>query len=130
MGGTWRMFLIFNSGVLGGALLHMYAHCHAFPGLTGMSGGCYSLMGFFLANLLMNWQRVRFRALKLLVITAVICVDFINYKFFRDKVDGYRDTNGTSHSSHIGGSIAGLLVGIALGNNVVHRKCELFLKVM
>jgi len=115
--GHWRIALIFNSGVLGGAFLYMITDCHA--ECVGMSGGCYTLIGVKLANLLLLWtvKTQRFRKLQLAFVLFIVAVDTVCAQLDIANSDGPRP----SFSLHIGGVITGLMVGAICGWSIVEK---------
>jgi len=105
--GCRRMFLMFNFGVFGGAIMYMAADAHS--AVVGMSGGCYALMGIQFADLLMNWNQKRFRKPALLFLLLLAAIDIGSYAMTMGKE--------TSVSAHAGGFGAGLVIGIVIGKN-------------
>lgn len=54
MHGSLRVALMFNIGVVGGAMCYSVNDAHTV--VVGCSGGCYALIGTHIADLLMNWR--------------------------------------------------------------------------
>merc|ERR1719210_44468 len=52
--GPIRMFIMFNSGVLGGACCYLVSDVHT--RVVGMSGGCYALLGMHFGDLIINFH--------------------------------------------------------------------------
>jgi len=113
--GTWRMAVMFNVGVFGGACFCYVNSIHT--NVVGMSGGCYALLGVHLGDLAINWSQRRFRVLKLLVLAA-----FASYDFLTTSVS--HSSGGTSHAAHFGGYVAGVLIALVVGRNTVVRRWE------
>lgn len=99
---SWRVAAVYVLGVITGSMLHSVEN----PGnsLIGASGGVYALFTAHIASIIMNWQDTKHAMLQLYffiiigsteVLTAIYCC-----------------ATTTSNSSHLGGSIAGFLVGI------------------
>lgn len=105
--GCRRMFLMFNFGVVGGAIMYMVLNAHG--AVVGMSGGCYALIGIHLADLLMNWNQKRFRKPALLFLLILGALDITSYALTMG--------GNTSISAHAGGFFAGLVIGIVVGKN-------------
>jgi membrane associated rhomboid family serine protease len=106
--GTSRMFIMFNVGILGGAFSWMVFNPHV-P-VVGMSGGCYSLLGMHLADLVMNWAENPNRKKKLTFLLTLATLDVLN---------GLSTISShTSHAAHSGGYLAGLMIGIVYGRNL------------
>merc|ERR1712241_288934 len=83
--GHFLAFLIFQSGVISGAMAHLINNPHLgssptsekIAGLVGMSGGCYAIHGVHLADLIKNWRQTRFRKSKLVLLLGLMVIDFI-----------------------------------------------------
>jgi len=116
--GHFRMFIMFNAGVLGGAFCNMVADGHT-P-VVGCSGGCYALIGIHIADLIMNWSQKKFRIPTLVFIIFLVTVDFL-FNFLST------EQSNTSHSAHLGGSVAGVAVGIAVVRNLRVSRFERFI---
>mmetsp|Transcript_41971 Transcript_41971/g.115803 ORF Transcript_41971/g.115803 Transcript_41971/m.115803 type:complete len:511 (-) Transcript_41971:166-1698(-) len=136
--GFVKTALIFNIGVFGGACCYFVADIHA--EVVGMSGGCYSLLGMQLGDILMNftehsraaryfrdemqgdtaveyWKRMIFSPwLKLFMLLLIAALNI---------VEGILTLGSqTSHSVHVGGAIAGFFASIVIGENYVLRGRE------
>lgn len=105
--GSLRMFIMFNVGVFGGASANFVANVH--QPIVGMSGGDYALLGMTLADLLVNWRFKKFRKPTLLIVFAVMAVDVALYAAQGEELDG------VSQSTHLGGCVAGVLIGLCIG---------------
>lgn len=123
--GTWRMILMYNAGVIGGAFCFMLIDNHS--GVVGMSGGCYALLGMHLANLVMNWAQMKYRWTQIVLLFLLALMDFINVA--ASKLPGSKDTS-FSHSVHFGGWVAGGVVSIVIGRNLVVKEFERVLMVV
>eukprot|EP00405_Crypthecodinium_cohnii_P017638 CAMPEP_0206448050 /NCGR_PEP_ID=MMETSP0324_2-20121206/17202_1 /ASSEMBLY_ACC=CAM_ASM_000836 /TAXON_ID=2866 /ORGANISM="Crypthecodinium cohnii, Strain Seligo" /LENGTH=411 /DNA_ID=CAMNT_0053917041 /DNA_START=177 /DNA_END=1409 /DNA_ORIENTATION=+ len=110
-----RMALMFNVGVIGGALLYYVNDAH--KSVVGCSGGCYALIGIHLADLIMNWQQKKFRLPTLLLIVILAAVDILSY------MASLSDENA-SQSAHVGGAISGLIIGVLVCRNLKKKKWE------
>merc|ERR1712232_1516244 len=120
------MVTIFNCGVLGGACGHVVSLAHI-ESLIGMSAGCYALLGMHLADLVMNWHQCRYRRMKLSLLMLLIGLDVLQLQF------GIGTSGGggiVSQSAHLGGYIAGLLIGIILGRNLKFHRYERKIQVL
>ncbi|KAK6052689.1 peptidase, S54 family, partial [Cooperia oncophora] len=90
----WRVIVVYLAGVLSvSSLLVSAVDPHVF--LAGASGGVYALLAAHLAELIMNWVR------------GVS----VYQRYFVDKVDR------VSYVSHIGGFVAGVLLGVVVLRN-------------
>lgn len=104
-GPAWMAFF-FQIGVIGGACWTVVFDCHT--SVVGCSGGCYSLVGLQVSDLVMNFS-MRFRRPVLFFVKLfVICVLPI-----ADLASG----PDVSHTAHWGGMLTGLLVGVCFGYN-------------
>mmetsp|Transcript_76431 Transcript_76431/g.224263 ORF Transcript_76431/g.224263 Transcript_76431/m.224263 type:complete len:603 (-) Transcript_76431:102-1910(-) len=112
--------LFFNVGVLAGACCHMVVNTHS-ASLTGMSAGCYSLVGVHLADLLLNWQSRRFGKLKLLLGLVLASVDQTHALA---RTSATFDVWAASASVQGGGCLAGFFLGAAVGPNCLSRRAE------
>mmetsp|Transcript_26612 Transcript_26612/g.70249 ORF Transcript_26612/g.70249 Transcript_26612/m.70249 type:complete len:503 (+) Transcript_26612:105-1613(+) len=108
MHGPIRMFIMFNVGVFGGACCFFVNN--PFDTVVGMSGGCYSLIGMHFADLIMNWHQKKFRLPTLVFILLLAGADISSYLMTMS-------SENASHSAHMGGAIAGLIIGIMIGEN-------------
>jgi len=115
--GTKRMILMYNIGVLGGACANFVFDAHAT--VVGMSGGCYTLMGMHVADLIMNWSQKKYRKPCICIIVVAVAADvLVAHAAYDDS------SNTTSYATHVGGAITGLLVGIIFGKNYEIRQWE------
>eukprot|EP00445_Apocalathium_hangoei_P092822 CAMPEP_0204249560 /NCGR_PEP_ID=MMETSP0361-20130328/99725_1 /ASSEMBLY_ACC=CAM_ASM_000343 /TAXON_ID=268821 /ORGANISM="Scrippsiella Hangoei, Strain SHTV-5" /LENGTH=454 /DNA_ID=CAMNT_0051222829 /DNA_START=110 /DNA_END=1474 /DNA_ORIENTATION=+ len=106
--GTLRITLMFNAGVLGGALSYFLTDAHSV--VVGMSGGCFSLIGVQTASLLLNWRQTAYKRTTLAVILAIAALDLVSARLLMSE--------GISHSAHAGGSVAGFLMAVPLARNL------------
>jgi len=118
--GTLLLAFMFNVGVFGGACCYFVSDLHT--RVVGMSGGCYALLGMHLADVVMNWAEKAYSKQKLIFLIVVAAADLISAYFTLG--------SGTSHSAHLGGYVAGLLIGILAGRNLVTLGCERGLKAI
>lgn len=108
--GHRRMILMYNVGVFGGACCYCIGDAH--KAVVGMSGGCYSLIGMQCADLFINWKQKKFRKPTVLFLVILASVDIVTY------VTALGSDNA-SHTAHVGGFIAGVLIGILVAKNLV-----------
>jgi len=109
--GHWRLALMFNAGVIGGAFANFWMDGHV--AVVGCSGGCYALIGIHVADLIMNWHQKKFRLPTLILLSVLIGADILS------NLASHND--GVSHAAHIGGVFTGLLIGICIGKNLVWK---------
>ncbi|OPL20974.1 hypothetical protein AM593_06741, partial [Mytilus galloprovincialis] len=83
--------------------------------LAGASGGCYALIGAHIASVIVNWKEMNYQCTEgsLLRNSAVGDTGLAIYRrYFEEEV------TKVGISAHIGGMIAGLLLGIPILKNV------------
>jgi len=113
--GSFRIAAMYNIGVFGGACCYWVADSR--KSVVGMSGGCYALIGIHVAGLAMNWSQTRFRKPVVLFLAILITLEVLAYHFSLGAANA-------SHSAHIGGSVAGLIIGLLVGRNIKRLDCE------
>eukprot|EP00429_Kryptoperidinium_foliaceum_P002557 CAMPEP_0176019460 /NCGR_PEP_ID=MMETSP0120_2-20121206/9402_1 /TAXON_ID=160619 /ORGANISM="Kryptoperidinium foliaceum, Strain CCMP 1326" /LENGTH=439 /DNA_ID=CAMNT_0017352537 /DNA_START=36 /DNA_END=1355 /DNA_ORIENTATION=- len=118
MHGHLRMMYLFNVGVFGGACCSMVLDPHT--AVVGSSGGCYSLIGVHLADLMLNWSQKKFRIPTLLLVVILIFIGLLG-------AWTPLSSAGTSHTAHLGGAIAGLCAGLTIVRNIKVEHCERYI---
>mmetsp|Transcript_118417 Transcript_118417/g.330308 ORF Transcript_118417/g.330308 Transcript_118417/m.330308 type:complete len:228 (-) Transcript_118417:145-828(-) len=134
------MFLMFNIGVFGGSCCYFVADVHT--RVVGMSGGCYALVGMHFGDVLMNFNEQaraaeHFESLppdekrdvenlwrkmvispkkKIAALLLFVTVDLVQSYLMRG--------GGVSLSAHFGGFVAGFLICIIMGHNLVVQGFE------
>lgn len=119
--GTARTALMYNVGVFGGSLCFFVGDCH--HSVVGMSGGCYSLIGMQWAMVIINWRQKRWPKMTLCILICLAVMDTLTYFGFQ-KDDEAKQSSDISHTAHFGGAVAGLIIGIAIGENLVVKPWE------
>ncbi|KAL1130300.1 hypothetical protein AAG570_013238, partial [Ranatra chinensis] len=116
--GWWRIFIVYSAGVILGSLGTSVADPNVF--LAGASGGVYALITAHLATLIMNWSEMQFAWVQLIIFVIVCGTDIGSnvYNFVHSV-----DTN-IGHAAHLGGAVAGLLVGLFVLRNLEVRSWE------
>mmetsp|Transcript_570 Transcript_570/g.1372 ORF Transcript_570/g.1372 Transcript_570/m.1372 type:complete len:425 (-) Transcript_570:62-1336(-) len=107
--GTVKLAFMFNVGVFGGACCFLVNDAHTV--VVGMSGGCYALIGIHFANVVVNWGQLKFRKPILVFLVLLVATDLVSYFLALGAEDA-------SHSAHMGGAIAGAIMGVLIGTNV------------
>ncbi|WKY00243.1 hypothetical protein Q1695_014805 [Nippostrongylus brasiliensis] len=108
----WRVVVVYVAGVLSGALLVVAVDPHVF--LAGASGGVYALLAAHLAELIMNWKEMEFNWARAIILAILIGADTtvsVYQRYFVDRTDR------VSYVSHIGGFVAGVLLGVVVLRN-------------
>ncbi|KAK2159861.1 hypothetical protein NP493_1683g00003 [Ridgeia piscesae] len=94
--------------------------------LCGASGGCYALIGAHFAIVIMNWKEMTQNwqkgvmnvmcsaPMRLFLWSILVCFDIGMAVYNRY---GPNNHMGVSYAAHVGGAIAGLLVGIPVLKN-------------
>ena len=117
--GNLRMFLIYEVGVLGGALNFVLSGGGQ-GALVGCSGGVYTIIGMHWAELLINWgneHRGFFNHwTRLVFLSAFLALDLCLYVTEHSEV--------TSYTAHSGGFLTGLVVGVLVLDNLEVTWCE------
>jgi len=108
--GSFRTCLIFNVGVVAGALCFFLCEAHGY--VVGCSGGIYALMGVHISDLVMNWKERHFRKWSMLLLIFFLSTDVLTWGIVEDLSDG-----NYSYSAALGGSSAGLILGALIGKN-------------
>lgn len=107
--GHLRLTLMFNIGVFGGSCMHFVNDAHTV--VVGCSGGCYALIGIHLGDLIMNWSQKKFRIPTLVLLAMLVGIDV-------GSVLLSLSSEQSSHSAHIGGAVAGLIIGCIVCKNI------------
>mmetsp|Transcript_97865 Transcript_97865/g.204058 ORF Transcript_97865/g.204058 Transcript_97865/m.204058 type:complete len:492 (-) Transcript_97865:56-1531(-) len=105
--GTTRVFLAFNAGIIGSAIMYFIFEAHRV--LVGMSGGVFALLGMHFQQLLMNWSETRHHWPVLFVLIALGCIEILALK--TDQLFTHLDM---AMSCNLGGLVAGFLVSADL----------------
>jgi len=119
--GALRMVLMFNVGVLGGSFFYFLTDGHT--AVVGCSGGCYALIGIHVADLIMNWKQKKFRLPTLVFLFLLVAVDVFSYAMSLS-------SENASHAAHIGGGIAGVIIGVLICKNLKMYRHEKVLMVI
>jgi len=118
--GWWRMPLMFNVGVLGGACFAIVWETHGT--VVGMSGGVYSLFGVHFAELFMNWGPHKpFRWAKLFMLLMIAAYEIGSAWLFTSE-------ENISYAAHLGGTVFGFCIGIVIGRNINVKRWERILQ--
>ncbi|XP_068249397.1 rhomboid-related protein 2-like [Palaemon carinicauda] len=117
--GWWRVGFIYLSGVFFGALAHSITSPKTY--LAGASGGVFAVEYAHLGNLLLNWSEMEYRWLQLVIILLFSGGD-LSFAIY----DTYFSPNpsNTGHMAHLGGAVAGILVGIYILRNLEQKRWE------
>eukprot|EP00927_Polykrikos_kofoidii_P049721 TRINITY_DN43738_c0_g1_i1.p1 TRINITY_DN43738_c0_g1~~TRINITY_DN43738_c0_g1_i1.p1 ORF type:complete len:1046 (+),score=196.44 TRINITY_DN43738_c0_g1_i1:153-3290(+) len=120
--GIVRVFVMFNVGIFGGAMCAMMWTATRSP-VVGMSGGVYALFGIHLGTLLINWRQRAYRWTTLFFIASLILIEMMFVQL--DLV-----SDNSSSSTHFGGAISGLLIGIIVGKDEKEYRWERLFKAI
>ena len=109
--GSWRLLVLYFSGVILGGLFAMALSPGTF--LVGASGGDYALIFAFLANVIINWNsmtgdlssKIRWFRLTFVVVWLSFDIGTLIYRFLTYKV------SHISWQAHLGGGLAGITLG-------------------
>ncbi|XP_071524961.1 rhomboid-related protein 1-like [Panulirus ornatus] len=117
--GWWRVGTIYLAGVLAGSLSQSITAPRTY--LAGASGGVYSITYAHVGNLLLNWSEMSFRWVQLILCLSLTIGD-ISFALWDSY--GSPTPSNTGHMAHLGGAIAGALVGINILRNLKKRQWE------
>lgn len=95
--------------------------------LIGASGGVFSLLFSHLSVIFLNWREMKYVVLRVSFIVACI-VWQVWVPVSRELIGGQK--SNTSHATHLGGALAGLLVGLSSLKNFKEREWELELRAV
>lgn len=124
--GHWRAALIYSAGVVGGAWCHMVLDAHT--ALIGISAGVYALTAAYLSDLALNWYSIKYRKPRIVILVAGLALDS---GFTAAGITNGNDEGAiTSHPSHLGGFVAGLIMGVLFGRNLRVQRCERALQLL
>ncbi|XP_072379847.1 rhomboid-related protein 2-like [Diabrotica undecimpunctata] len=118
----WRVLLIYFLGGIAGSLAHSIIDGEI--RLGGASGGVYALMTAHLAQVIMNWDSLRFASVQLVVFGLIISIDLGTASYQRYYL---QELNGIGVTCHLGGALAGLLVGIYVLRNIHQTTLEKYI---
>ncbi|KAF4527186.1 hypothetical protein B566_EDAN006112 [Ephemera danica] len=120
--GWWRVLSVYFSGVVLGSLLTSISDPTVY--LAGASGGVYSILTAHIATIIMNWSDMALPWLQLGVFMLLITADLGTaiYQRYVAKLDLQ-----VGYVAHLGGALAGLLVGIYILRNLNLKKWERWL---
>ncbi|GMS88260.1 hypothetical protein PENTCL1PPCAC_10435 [Pristionchus entomophagus] len=116
----WRTILVYIGGIISGSLLVAAVDPRVY--LAGASGGVYALLAAHLAELIMNWGEMEFAPVRAFILFILIASDAGVAVYQRYFLSG--EINKISYVSHIGGFVAGVLLGIVLLRNFRKHKWE------
>jgi len=91
--------------------------------VVGISGIIYALIWVELAMLALNWSQMFFRWLRLGGMLALLTADLVLYL-------AGQQGDSVAFWAHVGGQLAGILIGLAIGVNVVRQAWEVWLRVI
>ncbi|KAH7698949.1 rhomboid family protein [Aphelenchoides avenae] len=115
----WRIGLIYALGVISGALLFSVFERRIY--LAGASGGVYALLSAHVANVALNWGEMEFNWIRAVILGTFVSAD-VAVAIYQRYFEGV--LNKTSYVSHLGGFIAGLLLGIVILRNLRKKEWE------
>ncbi|KAL3312044.1 hypothetical protein Ciccas_009369, partial [Cichlidogyrus casuarinus] len=127
----WRVGIVYILGVIAGSLAQSVSD--PFIALVGASGGVYALMGAHFASIMMNWgsmqkgwrdSPVNFLVsgvFQLLIMSLLVGGDFGMAVYTRYWL---KKESQVGYVAHLGGFIAGILVGVPVLRNLEILKWE------
>ncbi|KAI6184925.1 Rhomboid-like protein [Aphelenchoides bicaudatus] len=115
----WRVSLLYFLGVITGCVLMVVFNQNTYLG--GSSAGAYALLSAHVSNLVLNWDEVEVNYIQAAALGIFICSD-VGLALYQTY--GSDELNSVSYVSHLGGFIAGLLLGIVLLRNLKWKNWE------
>ncbi|CAL8122396.1 unnamed protein product [Orchesella dallaii] len=115
----WRVLAIYLAGVLAGSLATSISDPYNY--LAGASAGVYALIAAHLSTVILNWNEMEYPWLRVLLFVAFLIHD-AGTAFYITFVTGEKTNVG--YACHLGGAVAGLLVGIHVLKNLQWTKWE------
>jgi len=125
--GSLSVAVIYIVGILSGSLATSLTDPEVF--LAGSSGGVYALMLAHFPTLILNYKEMK-SIVEWLVPVLVFVVGIVDLAIA--VTARYSESSGGSvgYSAHIGGSLAGFLIGINIIRNLRHKKWEGYLRLI
>ncbi|KAK3602369.1 hypothetical protein CHS0354_011203 [Potamilus streckersoni] len=127
-----RVMAIYFIGITAGSLAHSLTDQWAL--LVGASGGCYALIGGHLASVIVNWKEMNHECkggnpfrfflsapMRFIIILFIVGGD-TGYAIYKRYTDPDGEKIGVA--AHIGGLLAGLLVGVPFLKNLIELPWE------
>lgn len=117
-----RVTMVYFFGVIAGSLATSVTD--PWTRLAGASGGVYALLTAHIASVIMNWGQMQFPIIQLFIFGIIITVDLgtaIYDRYFLNI------ENNVGVMAHVGGAVAGLLVGIYILKNLKQTTFEKYL---
>lgn len=118
----WRVIIVYIMGIIAGSLAVSVTDPLVF--LAGASGGVYALIAAHLANLVVNWAEMEFAICRLIFVVAMVSIDVAVALYNRYGNPEASGGNKVSYVAHIGGFVAGLLMGIVVLRNFKKKSWE------
>ncbi|XP_050315815.1 rhomboid-related protein 2-like isoform X2 [Anthonomus grandis grandis] len=117
----YRVLPVYLSGIVAGSLLSSIVDPSVF--LAGASGGVYAILTAHIANVIINFREMSFPLVQLFIFGTTIFADISVAIYNRYNTSD----EAISYAAHLGGAVAGLLVGIWALKNVEPTEKEKYL---
>ncbi|XP_060533891.1 rhomboid-related protein 2-like isoform X3 [Cylas formicarius] len=118
----WRVLAVYFAGVVAGSLVTSITDPTCY--LAGASGGVYAIITAHVSNIIMNFNEMSFPVIQLSILVILIIADVgtaIHNRYYL-KID-----QNIGYAAHLGGAMAGFLVGIWVLKNVEPTDKERYL---
>lgn len=118
-----RILIIWFCGVIAGSLCHSMIDVNF--ALVGASGGVYALLAAHVANVILNYQEMLYNKIRIATLSVYLILDVslaVYHRFL--KVSSDPGETPVSHGAHLGGAITGVLLGLAILQNLKKRFYE------
>ncbi|CAL4122434.1 unnamed protein product, partial [Meganyctiphanes norvegica] len=115
----WRVMLVYFAGVAAGSLATSVTSPSTY--LAGASGGVYAIVYAYIGNLILNWSEMFLPWIQVIVLAVLMSFDVgfaIWDTYFAEQV------SSTGHMAHLGGALAGILVGVNVLRNLKREPWE------
>lgn len=116
---SWRIAPLYLFAVCLGALLQYVLDPSVY--LVGCSAGVYALLAAHVSNVIINWDEMPFRIIRVIAIAAFIIFDVGSAVYRRMYA---AECERVSYTAHVAGAVTGLLMGIVLLYNLKIIKWE------
>lgn len=121
--GSWRLLGLYVMGIFGGSLGSSIFDPEA--NVVGASGAVYALLGSHFANMLQNWDSMKWKWTRLIVLGGLMIADTVNAIVQRSDTDA---ETTTSYAGHFCGFIMGITFGTYILKNLAVRWWEVYVR--
>ncbi|XP_066251521.1 rhomboid-related protein 2-like [Euwallacea similis] len=120
--GWWRVNFLYFAGVIAGSLVTSVTD--PWVRLAGASGGVYCLLTAHIATIIMNWKEMKYPLIQFSILSVIGVCDLGSALYDRYFLNINKQVGCIAH---LGGAVAGLLVGIYILKNLKVKNFERYL---